>query len=474
MPQRRVAGKCHSKLLSVHRLSGLAAWIERHPTRTFVAIGLLFALAYVTVQVWFPKPPGRVIDGDALGYYAWLRSVAFDGDIDFSNDYRLQTDEFAEDSEELTPLATGLVPNKWPPGSAMLWAPLFLAIGAVVALLNLIGAQIPFDGLALPFKISAGVAGIAYATAGAWLCYDLARRIYPAASAFWATVTLWLGGSLLYYSLVSPAYSHATSLFAVALFSHTWYRTRGWDDLRRFALLGALAGLAGLVRSQDLIILIIPALELLAGIWERRWSLAAACGRLAAVCIACAAVFSPQIWAWQTIYGTPVLNPHGASAYFQWAQPAIFQTLFSTRQGLISWTPIVLFAAVGLPWLFRRDRLLAWITVVTLLLALYVNASAVPWWAGAGFGGRRFVSYLPFLVVGLSAFLASRPMASRPTLVRLASLFLIGSNLLFLLQYQLFMRGFTDIVPEYPDDLWTVFAERFVVPFKLLAAWMST
>ena len=474
MPRRRGGRRRHSKLLPVHRLSGLVAWFERHPTRSFVAIGLLFALAYVTAHVWFPKPPGRVIDGDALSYYAWLRSVAFDGDIDFSNDYRLLSDELAEGSWQLTPLATGLVSNPAPPGAAMLWAPLFLAVGAVVALLNLAGAQIPFDGLALPFKISAGVAGIAYATAGAWICYDLARRIYSAAAAFWATLTLWLGGSLLYYSLVSPTYSHAMSLFAVALFTHAWYRTRGRDDLRRFALLGALAGLAGLVRSQDLIILVIPGLELLAGIWERRWSLPAACGRLAVLCVACAAVFSPQLWAWQTIYGTPVLNPHGGSAYFQWAQPAILQTLFSTRQGLISWTPIVLFGAIGLPWLFRRDRLLAWTTVVTLLLALYVNASAVPWWAGAGFGGRRFVSYLPFLVLGLSAFLASRPMASRPALVRLASLFLIGSNVLFLLQYQLFMRGFTDIVAEYPNGPWAVFIERFLVPFRLLTAWMNS
>ena len=169
-----------------------------------MAIGLLFALAYVTAHVWFPKPPGRVIDGDALSYYAWLRSVVFDGDINFSNDYRLLTDELAEDSAELTPLATGLVPNKAPPGSALLWAPLFLVVAAIVGTLNLIGAQIPFDGLALPFKLSAGVAGIAYATAGAWLCYDLARRIYSAAAAFWATLTLWLGGSLLYYALVSP------------------------------------------------------------------------------------------------------------------------------------------------------------------------------------------------------------------------------------------------------------------------------
>ena len=458
----------------MHRLSALVAPFERHPTRTFVAIGLLFALAYVTAQVWFAKPPGRVIDGDALGYYAWLRSVVFDGDINFSNDYRLLTDELAEDSEELTPLATGLVPNKWPPGSALLWAPLFLAVAAIVGTLNLIGAQIPFDGLAVPFKLSAGVAGIAYATAGAWLCYDLARRIYSAVAAFWATLTLWLGGSLLYYSLVSPTYSHAMSLFAVALFTHVWYRTRGRYDLPRFALLGALAGLAGLVRSQDLIILVIPGLELLAGIWERHWSLPAACGRLAVLCVSCAAVFSPQLWAWQAIYGTPMLNPHGEAVNFRWTEPAILQTLFSTRQGLISWTPIVLFGAIGLPWLFRHDRLVACITVVTLLLALYVNASVVRWWAGAGFGGRRFVSYLPFLVLGLSAFLASRPMASRPALVRLVSLFLIGSNVLLLLQYQLFMRGFTDIVAEYPNGPWAVFIERFLVPFRLLTAWLNS
>ena len=427
----------------------------------------------MTAQVWFAKPPGRVIDGDALKYYAWLRSVAFDGDIDFSNDYRLLTDELAEDSKVLTPLATGLVPNSAPPGSALLWAPLFLAVTAIVGVLNLLGAQIPFDGLALPFKISAGVAGIGYATAGVWLCYELARRIYPAAAAFWATLTLWLAGPLLYYSLVSPTYSHATSLFAVALFALAWYQTRDRDDLRRFALLGALAGLAGLVRSQDLIILIVPGIELLAGIWERRWSLVAACGRLAVVGATCTLVLAPQLWAWQVIYGTPVLNPHGGGGFFEWTRPAILQTLFSMRQGLVSWTPVVMLAALGLPWLLKRDRLLGWVAVVTLILALYVNASSVRWWGGHGFGGRRFVSYMPFLVIGLSAFLASPALASRTALVRILSIFLIVSNVLFLLQYQLFMRGFHDIVPVYPEDVWTVFAERFVVPFKLVAAWMN-
>ena len=65
-------------------------------------------------------------------------------------------------------------------------------------------------------------------------------------------------------------------------------------------------------------------------------------------------------------------------------------------------------------------------------------------------------------------------MASRPALVCLASLFLIGSNVLFLLQYQLFMRGFTDIVAEYPNGPWAVFIDRFLVPFRLFAAWMNS
>ena len=373
----------------------------------------------MTAHVWFPKPPGRVIDGDALSYYAWLRSLAFDDDIDFSNDYRLLTNDFAEDSAELTPLETGFVPNKSPPGSAMLSAPLFLAVGAVIALLNLIGAQIPFDGLALAFKISAGVAGIAYATAWVWLCYDLARRIYPAASAFWATITLWLGGSLLYYSLVSPTYSHATSLFAVALFYHTWYRTRGRHDLQSFALLGALAGLAGLVRSQDLIILTIPGLELLDGVRERRWSHTAACGLLAVLCIACAVVFSPQVWAWQTICGTPVLNPHGGAV--------------SLSVGATCNCPDTLLNAPGAHLVDLPQRLNRPVVGRRgVRRTPFRQLSAVP--RGRAVGVPR----IPGDCVASDARALRLPLPDRQQRV-------------FLLQYQLFMRGFTDIVAEYPN-----------------------
>jgi hypothetical protein len=44
---------------------------------------------------------------------------------------------------------------------------------------------------------------------------------------------------------------------------------------------------------------------------------------------------------------------------------------------------------------------------------------------------------------------------------------LVAANLLLMFQYQLFLKGWRDLAP-YPDDLWSLWGARFVVPFRLL------
>ena len=63
--------------------------LEAHPGRTIVSVGLLFAVLYMSSHVMFPREHGRIVNGDAIQYYAHLRSLAIDGDLDFSNDYSL-------------------------------------------------------------------------------------------------------------------------------------------------------------------------------------------------------------------------------------------------------------------------------------------------------------------------------------------------------------------------------------------------
>jgi hypothetical protein len=107
-----------------------------------------------------------------------------------------------------------------------------------------------------------------------------------------------------------------------------------------------------------------------------------------------------------------------------------------------------------------------------VLLAVYINASVSDWWAGEAFGARRFVGYSVFFALGLAALFARDFWRNRPVLLRWTAVTLVVYNLLFLLQYQLFMRGFTQIAP-YPTTIRQVLFDRLTLPWHLLRAWIG-
>ena len=237
---------------------------ERWPGRIIAAIGLLFAITYGASLVVLAKPTGRVVMGDAVHYYVYLRSAVFDGDLDFENEYvriyQLRGGEFGTEWV-YEPTATGHTRNLMSIGPALAWAPLYLVVTAATWLLHAIGFGPPGDGYGRLFEGSAGVSGVLAATIGAYLAYRAAAQLHGARAAIWATLIMWLGSSAIYYSLVSPTYSHAISMLAVGIFLLTWLSTRDRQTIGRYALVGFLGGLASLVRWQDAVLLIIPAID---------------------------------------------------------------------------------------------------------------------------------------------------------------------------------------------------------------------
>ena len=440
---------------------------ESRPVAILSLVGLVFAVSYLVAVLGFPAGAGRIINGDAIQYFAYLQSAVVDGDLDFSNDYR-QLYASADPAANVwlrSRAPTGRPPNLMSVGPAILWSPFYvstrLALGAV-------GPWKRSDAL---LYASVGVAGIVYATLGALFTFWSCARLFPRRAAFWATLVVWLAGPAVYYSLVSPTYSHATSMFAVAVFVFAWLATRHRAGFGSAALLGALGGLVALVRWQDALVLILPVADLLAAAWHRRAAVAATAARLAVLGVAAGVAFLPQLLAWNAVYGTPLLIPQG-SAFMQWTQPAVLSVLFSLKRGLFSWTPALLPAAVGFPLLVRRDRLAGWMIVILLLVTVYVNASVQDWWAGEAFGARRFIGFGAFLALGLAALISVPAAANRPALVPWCSAAAIAYNLLFVFQYQMFMRGQRHLVP-YPDTAAQLFLERLWLPFRLLLRWWS-
>ena len=134
--------------------------------------------------------------------------------------------------------------------------------------------------------------------------------------------------------------------------------------------------------------------------------------------VAALVAFSPQMFVWQTIYGTPLSIPQGED-FMRWGTPALRAVLFSYWHGLFLWTPVVAIAVAGLAFLWRRDRLVFSAAIAFFALSWYVNAAAADWWAGEAFGSRRFVSC--FAVFSLGPRRRDRTMFAEPEAVTLAS-----------------------------------------------------
>jgi hypothetical protein len=479
---------------------------ERWPGRIIAAIGLLFALMYGTSLVVLAKPSGRVVIGDAVHYYVYLRSAVFDRDLDFENEYvRIYQLRGGEVGTEWVyePTATGRTRNLMSIGPALAWAPIYLALTAATWLLHAIGIGAAADGYGRLFEGSAGVSGAVAATIGAWLAYRAAAQLHGARAAIWATLIMWLGSSGIYYSLISPTYSHAISMLTVGIFVLAWLTTRDRQTIGRYALVGFLCGLASLVRWQDAVLLIIPAID---AVWHalilpkrevvskqantsrethlplshgevrgeggRGVRVLRALTNLAACGLAAAIAFVPQMMVWNTLYGSPFLVPQGED-FMKWTAPALVSVLFS-EHGLISWTPIVAVSLVGLVMLWKREPMVAAALGAAMLVSWYTNAAVADWWGGEAFGARRFVSCFPILVIGLSA--AIQPLAERePPRLRAIGAFaavVIALNGLLLLQYQTFMHGLRTLAP-YPKGGYDLWLARFVVPFDLLRWWLT-
>jgi hypothetical protein len=226
---------------------------------------------------------------------------------------------------------------------------------------------------------------------------------------------VWLGTPVLYYMTLAPGFSHAASLFAVALTVWLWLRARERDALASWILVGLAGGLCGLVREQDALFLAAPALDLA---WRpfRNGSLRGAAARGFAMGAAAFVVFAPQLLAYRALngrYGPSTLVARKLS----YASPHFLEILFDPGHGLFAWTPLLLLAAVGLLLLLRRGDRVPALLLVTLLLQVWINGSLDSWTQAGAFGSRRFVSATPVFAWGLGALL----LAALPRLRRVAT-----------------------------------------------------
>jgi hypothetical protein len=256
--------------------------------------GLLLALLFVVPCRGTP----RIYASDEIQYFAYLRSLWFDRDVSFENEYRWFYDRgiaaspgFHETFLERT-TETGRRINFGTIGSALLWAP-FYAVGDLVARARAgSDPSVAVDGFSAPYIAAVAYGSAAYGMLALWLSIRIARRLVGPGLA--PALAVLCGTPLVFYMYVAPPMSHACSAFAVALFTLTWLRAREkWSPCWAVAL-GLSGALMAMVREQDLLFVAGPALDWLHA-RARAYAPPPSCGRVVAVLPACAAALLPSL-----------------------------------------------------------------------------------------------------------------------------------------------------------------------------------
>ena len=415
-------------------------------------VGLLLILVFV---LSLPAVTTRLYAADEIEYFAFLRSLWFDQDLSFENEYQYFYDRgiahaygFHETFLELR-TETGLRYNFGTIGCAILWAPAY-AVGDVAArTMQWFGSDVEVDGFSQPYLSAVAYGSAVYAFLAIAISVAVARRLVGGGVA--TGLVIWTGTPLLFYTYVAPGMAHACSAFAVAVFVLVWLRVRRFWSLQGIAALGAVTALMAMVREQDLLLAVGPLADF---IWTtvtkvrasgdriraaRYWFTAASVGS----CVF-AFVYIPQAMSYIVLNGR--LSPADVvTRKMNWLAPHALQVLFSLEHGLFVWTPLLLVAVgglLGMAWSVRAGsadgvdtRRIGLLLCLMVVGQVYITGSVDTWTSAGAFGQRRFVGLTVVWTLGLAALFGATRTAIRRRLLWGACAFCMWWNLGLMVQY---------------------------------------
>lgn len=369
------------------------------------AAALLFASLFA-IGLALQLQLGARLQSDGFYYFSYLRSIVFDRDVDFANDYKLLG--LGDKPHLFQPTATGHAQSAATVGPAIVWAPFFAAGHAVARRLAVTNPDVNANGVSFPYRQAICVAGLFYGLLGCWFCFRLTARFHATRLAALATALAVSGSFVLWYLVKEPSMSHAPSMAAVAGFMWLWVATRDGRTPRQWAYLGALAGFMTMIRWQNALFALLPACDAVVAIvsaWRNSDRPAAlrvlTHGVLFTLCATIA--FVPQMVAWRAIYGSWLaVSPIGPQ--IRWGDPHLADILWSSRNGLLSWSPVLYVGAIGLVMFARSWPAIGVPAFLALAVMTYFNACIQDWWGSDAFGGRRFDGTIAIFCLGIAAF----------------------------------------------------------------------
>ena len=172
----------------------------------------------------------RIYASDEIQYFSYLRSLWFDRDVSFENEYQLFLRSQHRPRRRL-PRDVSRAAHRRRTAAELRHGRLCDPVEPVLRDWRTAGAALgrtPADGFSRPYVAAVAYGSAFYGFVAILLSIAAARRRLRSRSPPPASL-VWLGTPLLFYMYVAPPFSHACSAFAVALFVTVWLQRAAND-----------------------------------------------------------------------------------------------------------------------------------------------------------------------------------------------------------------------------------------------------
>ncbi|MEL6629275.1 MAG: hypothetical protein AAFQ83_13120 [Bacteroidota bacterium] len=373
-------------------------------TRGALSLCILFlsAVHFLYYPKWNETGTEATLSWDVSGYYWYLPAAFIYGDLkraDFSEEI-IQKYNPTSSFEQAFEYENGSRVMKYSMGQAVTMMPAFF-VGHLWALVS----DYPADGFSFPYQITIGLWSLLLACLGLWMLARILALYFSDKAVAWVLLIIAIGTNFLEYSAIQGSMTHGHLFFLYTLL--IWQTIRFYQQPRLLSAIGigALIGLAALIRPTELMTLLIPVLwglDSWQAVKDRIQFVRVHFTKYLLAGIVTGLVGGLQLIYWKYVSGDWIVYSYQDQG-FNWIKPFISDGLFSYRAGWLMYTPIMIFAIIGFPFLVRQHKNLLWVSLIYTLIFCYVAFAWEIWWYGGSLGQRTMVQAYPVLAFPLAA-----------------------------------------------------------------------
>lgn len=365
----------------------------------FWGIVLILALSSIFHNKLFSDKV-NVIKWDGYGYYVHLPAVfiykqagTFDFVSEHMSDYAISDKQY-----QIRELENGKKYSVYNIGLSVLWLPFFF-LGHLIAIVK----SYPSDGMSAPYQWSVILASIFYVALGFFFLRKFLCRYLSDGLTFLSLLVVAFGTNFFYYATDGIELTHIYLFGLQAIFIYcvdNYFREKTKVHFYCSAL---ILGLMTLVRSSEILLIIIPALwgfsfkDWMQNIVSYSWKRLLVSFKFLLVALA---IFSLQLFYYRWTTGLWYIDGY-EDHYFDFLNPHLYECFIGYRRGWLIYTPVMVLGLAGIGLLIKRVKDWFWPILIFISTYCYVIFSWEIWWYGSTFGCRPIVQAYALLALPL-------------------------------------------------------------------------